>query len=123
MNDPYSNPETPSMGQAVHDLRAAAGETVSAVAAEAERAKQAAVGRFQQARELAMTKLEAIKASAANKAAIVREKAGEGWDQAYTKAKDVCDAGETYVKENPGKSLLIAFSVGAAIGWLLNNRR
>ncbi len=120
MND---SDNTPTVGQAVQDLRDAAQETARAVSAEAERAKEIAVGRFHQARQLAMSKLESLKSSAANKAAIVREKAGEGWDQACTKAKDVREAGEVYVKENPGKSLLIAFAAGAAIGWLLNNRR
>lgn len=70
-----------------------------------------------------MSRLEAFKASASAKAAVVRDKAQEGWVQARGKAKDVCEAGETYVKENPGKAIAIAFVAGAAIGWLLNNRR
>lgn len=123
MSDYNNTPGTPSVGQAVQDLRAAAGETARAVANEAGNAKNIAVDRFQQAREVAMSKLDAFKASASAKAAFVREKAGEGWNQARGKAKDVYEAGETYVKENPGKSIAIAFVAGAAIGWLLNNRR
>lgn len=123
MSDYNNTPETPSVGQAVQDLRAAAGETARAVAFEAENAKDIAIDRFQQARQVAMSKLDAFKASASAKAAMVREKAGEGWNQARGKAKDVYEAGETYVKDNPAKAIAIAFVAGAAIGWLLNNRR
>ena len=123
MNQDPTHTPNPSVGEAVQEIRTAVSHTARAVAHEAEQGKELALSKYQQAREVALSKLEAVKAKAAAQAGVVKAKASEGWNQACGKAKDVTEAGEEYVKENPGKSVLIALSVGVAIGWLLNNRR
>ena len=42
---------------------------------------------------------------------------------AETSVGDVVDNGRDYVRENPGKAILIAAGVGALVGYLLGRRR
>lgn len=123
MNEPNTTTDTPTVGESLQGLRSAANDTARAVAHEAEVAKDVALNKFQHARQVAIAKMEALRDQASAGAAVARTKATKGWNQACDKAKDLSAASEDYVKENPGKSVLIAFGVGAAIGWLLNNRR
>jgi len=44
-------------------------------------------------------------------------------DQAYQRAREVADATEVYVRENPWQALGIAAGVGVLVGLLLSGRR
>lgn len=44
-------------------------------------------------------------------------------DEAYQRARDVADATEGYVRENPWQSIGIAAGIGMLVGLLLSSRR
>lgn len=44
-------------------------------------------------------------------------------DQAYQRAREVADATEVYVRENPWQALGIAAGIGVLVGLLLSGRR
>ncbi len=52
-----------------------------------------------------------------------RRHLNEGWDVTRTKAKDLHQAGEEYVRSNPSGSILGAVGVGIILGLLLGGRR
>ncbi len=52
-----------------------------------------------------------------------REQLNAGWDMTCAKAKDLREAGEAYVKENPTGSVLGALGLGVIIGLLLGSGR
>lgn len=52
-----------------------------------------------------------------------REKLNDGWDVTCTKAKDLHEAGEQYVKSNPTGTVLGALGLGIIIGMLIGSGR
>ncbi len=52
-----------------------------------------------------------------------RHHINEGWDEARSKAKDLHQAGEEYVRSNPTGSILGAVGVGIILGLLIGGRR
>ncbi len=52
-----------------------------------------------------------------------RKQLNEGWDVTCTKAKDLHEAGEQYVRANPTGSVLGAVGLGVILGLLLGGRR
>ncbi len=98
--------------QAAEELRAAAG-------AKALQFKQAAESRASHIREVAGEQAQTIKTAAGEQVGQVRDAAQHGWDDAKTKAEDLRQELETYVRKNPTKAVLTTFGVGVFIGLLL----
>jgi ElaB/YqjD/DUF883 family membrane-anchored ribosome-binding protein len=72
-------------------------------------------------------KLHEVTAQAGERTQAAREKAAEGLRQGYDRVrKDVDDLNSdvnTYVKDNPGRSVLIAAGVGFVLGMLIRRSR
>jgi ElaB/YqjD/DUF883 family membrane-anchored ribosome-binding protein len=77
-------------------------------------------GRTEKLREVVHEKIESAKVMAGK----VNEKAHEALEKvADTSLKEVNESVNTYVRDNPGKSILMAAGVGVVIGALLFGRR
>lgn len=120
---PMPAANTPSVSQAAHDLRVAAGE-------KARELKDRAVGSAQQIRDTASEKAAQLKqvaseratqlkSVASEKAQQFRETATEQWEETRAKAKEVHASAEDYVRANPTKSVLTALGVGVLIGLIV----
>ena len=72
-------------------------------------------------------KLQEVKGQAGEVSQAVREKAAEGLKQGYARVrKDLDDLSSdvnAYVKDNPGRSVLIAAAVGFVLGMLIRRDR
>lgn len=80
-------------------------------------------------------RLDNLKGQVREKVETIKQKAHEEYEKAAhkleetlekvsdTSLKDVHNSLNTYVKENPGKSLMIAAGVGFALGVLVGRRR
>lgn len=77
--------------------------------------------------ETAGKRLQEVKSQAGEKTQAARDKTVEGLKQGYDKVrKDVDDLGadvNAYVRDNPGKSVLIAAGAGFVLGMLLRRDR
>jgi len=70
-----------------------------------------------------LTELGSLAVDAAReKAGEMRNQAADMYEQGCAQAKSIQDSGESYIKANPIKSVLIAGATGVAIGWLLSRR-
>ena len=114
---------SPSVQQAAHDLRVAAGESAKQVANSAEeRARQlkdAASKRAQQFREFAGEKAEHVKEVAGDKVGQIKNVAGEQWEDTRIRARELHGQMEEYVRQNPTKAVLTAGGIGVLIGLLM----
>jgi ElaB/YqjD/DUF883 family membrane-anchored ribosome-binding protein len=122
MSNPFSTPssldpeagftQTPSIGQAANDLRAAAGEKarefVHTAESKAALLKERAVESAQQFRETATQKATALKTSAT-----------EQWDDTRVRAKELHVTAEDYIRQNPTKCVLSALGLGFLIGLIV----
>lgn len=86
--------------------------------------------RLTAARQFAAAQYDKLRHAAANQAENVRHYTKEarqqlnvGWDVTCSKAKDLHEAGEDFVKSNPTGSVLGALGVGVIIGLLLGSSR
>jgi ElaB/YqjD/DUF883 family membrane-anchored ribosome-binding protein len=72
-------------------------------------------------------KLQEVTAQASEKTAVVREKAAEslrhGYDRVRKDFDDLNSDVNAYVKDNPGRSVLIAAGIGFVLGLLIRRRR
>jgi len=130
MSNPFSTPEsldpeagftqTPSIGQAANDLRAAAGEKarefVHAAETKASEIKERAVGSAQQIRETATERATAFKSAATEKAQHLKETAACQWDDTRVKARELHVTAEDYIRQNPTKCVISALGLGFLIG-------
>lgn len=122
MSNPFSTPssldpeagftQTPSIGQAANDLRAAAGEKarelVQTAESKAAALKERAVEGAQHFRETATQKASALKASAT-----------EQWEDTRVRAKELHVTAEDYIRQNPTKCVLSALGLGFLIGLIV----
>ncbi len=122
MSNPFSTPssldpeagftQTPSIGQAANDLRAAAGEKarelVHTAESKAALLKERAVESAQQFRETATQRATALKTSAT-----------EQWDDTRVRAKELHVTAEDYIRQNPTKCVLSALGLGFLIGLIV----
>lgn len=122
MSNPFSTPssldpeagftQTPSIGQAANDLRAAAGEKAREIVHTAESKaavlKERAVESAQQFRETATQKATALKATAT-----------EQWQDTRVRAKELHVTAEDYIRQNPSKCVLSALGLGFLIGLIV----
>jgi ElaB/YqjD/DUF883 family membrane-anchored ribosome-binding protein len=130
MSNPFSTPEnldpeagftqTPSVGQAANDLRAAAGEKarefVHAAEAKAGELKERAVESAQQLRETAAERAAAFKTVATERAQHLKESAAGQWQDTRVKARELQVTAEDYIRQNPTKCVLSALGLGFLIG-------
>lgn len=122
MSNPFSTPssldpeagftQTPSIGQAANDLRAAAGEKarefVHTAESKAALLKERAVESAQQFRETATQKAAALKTSAT-----------EQWEDTRVRARELHVTAEDYIRQNPTKCVLSALGMGFLIGLIV----
>jgi ElaB/YqjD/DUF883 family membrane-anchored ribosome-binding protein len=122
MSNPFSTPssldpeagftQTPSIGQAANDLRAAAGEKarelVQTAESKAALLKERAVESAHQFRETATQRATALKSSAT-----------EQWDGTRVRAKELHVTAEDYIRQNPTKCVLSALGMGFLIGLIV----
>ena len=80
--------------------------------------KTAATAKAEEIRKAAEQKADEIRAAAEDKAREYRGHAEHAWSDARTKAKYWQTEGEAYVRENPGRAILIALGVGFVLGLL-----
>ena len=80
-----------------------------------------------EASQAAGKKLQEVKGQAGQATQVAREKAAEGLKQGYDRVrKDFDDLNadvNTYVKDNPGRSVLIAAGIGFLVGMLIRRDR
>jgi ElaB/YqjD/DUF883 family membrane-anchored ribosome-binding protein len=133
MSNPFSTPssldpeagftQTPSIGQAANDLRAAAGEKarefVQTAESKAAVLKERAVESAQHFRDAATEKASAFKASAAERAQHLKESATEQWEDTRVKAKELHVTAEDYIRQNPTKCVISALGLGFLIGLIV----
>lgn len=67
-------------------------------------------------------KIQEVRARAEESLQQARTRLSAIEDQAYQRAREVADATEVYVRENPWQSLGIAAGVGVLVGLLLSRR-
>lgn len=122
MSNPFSTPsnldpqagftETPSIGQAANELRAAAGEKarelVHTAESKAAMLKERAVESAQQFRDTATQKANALKASAT-----------EQWQDTRVRARELHVTAEDYIRQNPTKCVVSALGLGFLIGLIV----
>lgn len=124
MNDPHSlnssplTPEigyaaTPSVSQAAHDLRVAAGEKIKDLTDQAISLKDRAIESAEHFCDLASEK---ARASAGEKAHYFKEIAEDQWSETREKALEFHSAAEEYIREHPTKCVLGALGIGFLIG-------
>ncbi len=87
----------------------------------------AAKEKLGEASTVAGEKFQQVKAQAGEKTQVARDKAAEGLKQGYDRVrKDFDDLNgdvNAYVKDNPGRSILIAAGVGFVLGMLIRRNR
>jgi ElaB/YqjD/DUF883 family membrane-anchored ribosome-binding protein len=86
--------------------------------AAADNFKAAATVKAEEIRKAAEQKAEEIRAAAEEKAKQYRGQAETAWSDARTKAKYWQTEGEAYVRDNPGRAVLVALGVGFVLGLL-----
>ena len=115
--------DSPSVQQAAHDLRVAAGESAKQVAHSAEerarQLKEAASKKAQQFRDYAEEKAESVREVAGEKVDQFKNVAGEQWDDTRVRAREVHGQVEEYVRQNPTKAVLAAGGLGVLLGLLM----
>jgi ElaB/YqjD/DUF883 family membrane-anchored ribosome-binding protein len=107
---------SPSVSQAAHDLRAAAGETVHSIQVEAAHLKDRALESAHHLKETALEKANQFRQTAADRAKQLRERADSRIQDTRVKAKEIHVTAEDYVRQNPTKCVLGALGVGFLIG-------
>ena len=118
------NPDqAPSIQKAANDLRTAAThraqEVVHSAEEHARQLKDSAVQKTQQFREAAGEKAQHFKEAAGEKAQHFKEVAGEQWHETRVRAQAVYSDTEEYVRQHPGKSILIAAGAGFLLGLIV----
>ena len=78
--------------------------------------KSAATAKAEEIRRAAEKKAEELRQAAQNKAREFSGVAGSAWTDARSKAKTWQTEGETYVRENPTKAILVALGLGFVVG-------
>jgi len=133
MSNPFSTPnsldpeagfsQTPSIGQAANDLRAAAGEKarefVHTAETKATVLKERAVESAQHFRDSAAEKAVALKSAATERAQHIKETANEQWQDTRVKAKELQVTAEDYIRQNPTKCVISALGLGFLIGLIV----
>ncbi len=84
----------------------------------AEELRSAASASISRVKEVAQENSEGFADTASDHAQQIREAAETGWEEAKTKAQDLMQEGEAYVRENPGRSVATALGVGFVLGLL-----
>ena len=130
MNEPHSSnsspriPDigyaaTPSVSQAAHDLRVAAGEKIKDLTDQTTSLKDRAIESAEHFRDLASEKAREARASASEKAHHFKEIAEDQWSETREKALEFHSAAEEYIREHPTKCVLGALGVGFLIGLIV----
>ena len=125
MSDPFVNQEeqseeSPSAQQAANDLREAAGEKAGQdVGEHTQLLKESAAQKAQQFRDYAGEKASRIADAAGEKAAQIKDVAGEQWEETRIKAREVHADFETYIRQHPTQSVLVAAGVGFLLGLIV----
>lgn len=133
MSNPFSTPnaldpeagftQTPSIGQAANDLRAAAGEKarefVHAAEAKASELKECAFETAHHLKENATERANALKATATDKAHHLKESAAGQWEDTRVKAREFQVTAEDYIRQNPTKCVVSALALGFLIGLIV----
>ena len=144
MSNPFSNPNnlepeagfasTPSIAQAAHELRAAAGEKArefvqiadekasslkDRAVESAQHFRETAAERATQFKAAASEKATAFKAAATDKASQLKDTAHEQWQDTRVKAKEMHVTAEDYIRQNPTKCVLSALGAGFLIGLIV----
>ncbi len=134
MSDAYAAPDSipfsdsPDARSAADELRAAAeGKEPSRVATTTEEKanalKEAASQKAAQIRDFAGEKAQSLKAAATDKigakASHLKGAASEQWQDSREKARELHESLEIYVRENPTKAVVSAVGVGFVLGLLL----
>jgi ElaB/YqjD/DUF883 family membrane-anchored ribosome-binding protein len=122
MSNPFSTPssldpeagftQTPSIGQAANDLRAAAGEKARELVHTAE-SKAAAL------KERAVESAQHFRETANQKAGALKVSATEQWEDTRVRAKELHVTAEDYIRQNPTKCVLSALGMGFLIGLIV----
>lgn len=122
MSSPFSTPsslepeagftQTPSIGQAANDLRAAAGEKARELVHTAE-SKAAAL------KERAVESAQHFRETATQRATALKATASEQWEDTRVRAKELHLTAEDYIRQNPTKCVLSALGLGFLIGLIV----
>ena len=84
--------------------------------------KDVASEKATQFKSYAELKAGEIKTEAVEKAQAVKQAASDQYDRGVTKVKDAHAETEDYIRQNPSKSVLLAFGTGLLIGLLARRR-
>lgn len=122
MSNPFSNPnaldpeagftQTPSIGQAANDLRAAAGE-------KAREFVHAAETKAAELKERAIDTAQHLKESASERAQHIKDSAAGQWQDTRVKAREIHVTAEDYIRQNPTKCVVSALALGFLIGLIV----
>jgi len=122
MSNPFSSPssldheagftQSPSIGQAANDLRAAAGEKARELVHTAE-SKAAAL------KERAVESAQHFRETATQKAGALKVTATEQWEDTRVRARELHVTAEDYIRQNPTKCVLSALGMGFLIGLIV----
>lgn len=103
---------------------AEAGEDLKTAAAEAATAGKSAVKqKVGAAREAAKEKIQGITEGAKERYQQMSETVRHGYQKARKDVDDLAENVNEYVRDNPGKSVLLAAGVGFLVGILIRGRR
>ena len=94
-------------------------ETPEAILKEEDDPKDLAAGAADEIRDAAARKAGELKDAAAEKGAQLKEAAFEQLGSSREKFEELRLEGERYVRDNPGKSVLIALGLGFIIGRII----
>ena len=107
--------------------RAAVNEKIEVAKGKLSEASQVAGKKLQEVKAQAGEKLQEVKVQAGEKTQVAREETAEGLKQGYERVrKDMDDLSSdvnAYVRDNPGRSVLMAAGIGFVLGILLRPRR
>lgn len=99
-----------------HDPQDAAKSAADQIKTTAEDFKAAASAKAEEIRKAAEQKAEELRHAAEHKAKEFRGAAETAWSDARSKAKTWQSEGESYIRENPSKAILIALGLGFLLG-------
>lgn len=120
--------ETAESGEGrVDQARAVVNEKIGVAKEKLTEVSQVAGKRLQEVKTQAGEKLQEVKTQAGEKGQVARDKATEGLKQGYERVrKDFDDLNadvNAYVRDNPGRSVLIAAGIGFLLGLLIRRER
>jgi ElaB/YqjD/DUF883 family membrane-anchored ribosome-binding protein len=98
------------------DIQGAAESAKDHVKAAADDFKAAASAKAEEIRQAAEKKAEELRQAAQSKAREFSGAAESAWTDARSKARTWQAQGETYVRDNPAKSIFIALGLGFFVG-------